>query len=230
MLEGKNFVYLATVNPDGSPQFTPTWVDTDGHFVLINTAVGRVKHRNVKKNPHVALAITDQTNPYNLVLIRGKVVEHITGQVAEEHIDKMAKKYRGLDKYPNRSPGEQRVLSKIEPVKVSSRERARPNLARSICNNPSDEDGPIPAYSSSSSSFLDDCLFGRGGGSPPVGLKLSEISVWNPSSALLMTPFSSSPAVMSRVTAPRWLTIRDFLRTFAMSASASPQSFMRLMR
>ncbi len=118
MLEGKNFVYLATVNPDGSPQVTPTWVDTDGHFVLINTAVGRVKHRNVKKNPHVALAITDQTNPYNLVLIRGKVVEHITGQVAEEHIDKMAKKYRGLDKYPNRSPGEQRVLIKIEPVKV----------------------------------------------------------------------------------------------------------------
>src|SRR5881396_1888453 len=110
MLEGKNFVYLATVNPDGTPQVTPTWVDTDGHFVLINTAVGRVKHRNVKKNPHVALAITDQTNPYNLVLIRG--------QVAEEHIDKMAKKYRGLDKYPNRSPGEQRVLIKIEPVKV----------------------------------------------------------------------------------------------------------------
>src|SRR5213593_2859469 len=106
MLEGKNFVYLATVNPDGTPQVTPTWVDTDGHFVLINTAVGRVKHRNVKKNPH------------NLVLIRGKVVEHVTGQVAEEHIDKMAKKYRGLDKYPNRSPGEQRVLIKIEPVKV----------------------------------------------------------------------------------------------------------------
>src|SRR5213592_4293413 len=96
MLEGKNFVYLATVNPDGTPQVTPTWVDTDGHFVLINTAVGRVKHRNVKKNPHVALAITDQTNPYNLVLIRGKVVEHVTGQVAEEHIDKMAKKYRAL--------------------------------------------------------------------------------------------------------------------------------------
>src|SRR2546430_704122 len=81
MLEGKNFVYLATVNPDGTPQVTPTWVDTDGKFVLVNTAIGRVKHRNVKKNPNVALAITDQNNPYNLVVIRGKVVDQLTGHV-----------------------------------------------------------------------------------------------------------------------------------------------------
>ncbi len=120
MLEGKNFVYLATVNPDGSPQVTPTWVDTDGKLVIINTAVGRVKHRNVKKNPQVALAITEQNNPYNLVIIRGKVVEQVTGRVAEDHIDKMAKKYRGLEKYPNRKSGEQRVLLKIEPSHVVS--------------------------------------------------------------------------------------------------------------
>src|SRR5437763_16388421 len=113
MLEGKNFVYLATVNPDGTPQVTPTWVDTDGHFVLLKTAVGRVKHGNVKKNPHVALAITDQTNPYNLVLIRGKIVAHVTDQVVEEHIDKMEKKYRGLDKYPNLRSDETRVLIQI---------------------------------------------------------------------------------------------------------------------
>ena len=121
MLEGKNFVYLATVNPDGTPQVTPTWVDTDGKFVLVNTAIGRVKHRNVKKNPNVALAITDQDNPYNLVVIRGKVVDQLTGPVAEEHIDKMSKKYRGIDKYPNRSPGEHRVILKIEPTRVISR-------------------------------------------------------------------------------------------------------------
>jgi PPOX class probable F420-dependent enzyme len=121
MLEGKNFVYIATVNPDGTPQVTPTWVDTDGNFVLINTAVGRVKHRNVKKNPHVALAITDQANPYNLILIKGKVVDQITGHVAEDHIDKMAKKYQGLEKYPHRTPGEKRILLKIEPVRVISR-------------------------------------------------------------------------------------------------------------
>jgi PPOX class probable F420-dependent enzyme len=121
MLEGKNFVYLATVNPDGTPQVTPTWVDTDGHFVLINTAVGRVKHRNMKKNPHVALAITDQMNPYNLIVIKGKVVDHVTGKVAEDHIDKMAKKYQGLEKYAHRKPGEQRVLVKIEPVRIVTR-------------------------------------------------------------------------------------------------------------
>ncbi len=121
MLEGKNFVYLATVNPDGTPQVTPTWVDTDGKLVIINTAVGRIKHRNVKKNPQVALAITEQNNPYNVVIIRGKVVEQVTGRVAEDHIDKMAKKYRGLDKYPHRAPGEQRVLLKIKPSHVVSR-------------------------------------------------------------------------------------------------------------
>lgn len=118
MLEGKNFVYIATVNPDGTPQVTPTWVDTDGNYVLINTAVGRVKHRNVKKNPHVALAIADQANPYNLIIIKGKVVDQVTGKVAEDHIDKMAKKYQGLEKYPHRRPGEKRILLKIEPIRV----------------------------------------------------------------------------------------------------------------
>lgn len=121
MLEGKNFVYIATVNPNGTPQVTPTWVDTDGNYVLINTAVGRVKHRNVKKNPHVALAITDQANPYNLIIIKGKVVDQMTGKVAEDHIDKMAKKYQGLEKYPHRRPGEKRILLKIEPIHVVSR-------------------------------------------------------------------------------------------------------------
>jgi PPOX class probable F420-dependent enzyme len=119
ILEGKNFIFLATVNPDGSPQVTPTWVDTDGHYVLINTAVGRIKHRNVKKNPQVALAITEQGNPYKLVMIRGRVIEEVTGHVAEDHIDKMAKKYTGAEKYQNRRPGEKRVLLKIEPHHVS---------------------------------------------------------------------------------------------------------------
>ena len=121
ILEGKNFVYLATVNPDGTPQVTPTWVDTEGDFVLINTAIGRVKHRNVKKNPIVALAITEHNNPYDLVVIKGKVVEHVTGKVAEEHIHKMAKKYRDLDKFTKSNPNEQRVLLKIEPTRIIAR-------------------------------------------------------------------------------------------------------------
>src|SRR5438445_13844376 len=113
MLEGKNFVYLATVNPDGTPQVTPTWVDTDGKFVPVNTAIGRVKNRNVKKNPNVALAITDQNKRYNLVVTRGKVVDQLSGGVADEYIDKMAKKYRVIDKYLIRSTVVQPVLLKI---------------------------------------------------------------------------------------------------------------------
>src|SRR2546426_12677516 len=96
MLEGKNFVYLATVNPDGTPQVTPTWVDTDGKFVLVNTAIGRVKHRNVKKNPNVALAITDQNNPYNLVVIRGKVVDQLKDGELRRKMIKLRKKIRAL--------------------------------------------------------------------------------------------------------------------------------------
>ncbi len=119
LLEGKNFVYVATINRDGSPQVTPTWVDTDGKFVFVNTAVGRVKQKNLKRNPNVALAITDQNNPYDFVQIRGKVVEQITGKGADDHIDKMAKKYTGKDKYANRRQGEQRVILKIEPKRVS---------------------------------------------------------------------------------------------------------------
>jgi PPOX class probable F420-dependent enzyme len=118
LLEGKNFIFVGTVNPNGTPQVTPTWVDTDGKFVLVNTAVGRVKYRNVKKNPNVSLAIYDQSNPYNLAMIKGKVVDFVTGPTAEKHIDKMAKKYLGKDTYPNRRPGEQRVILKIEPLSV----------------------------------------------------------------------------------------------------------------
>ncbi len=119
LLEGKNFLYIATVNRNGTPQVTPVWVDTDGKFVLVNTAIGRVKQKNTKRNPEVALAIYDQADPYNFIQIRGRVVDQITGPSAEEHIDKMAKKYKGVNKYSSRRPGEKRVILKIEPRRVS---------------------------------------------------------------------------------------------------------------
>ncbi len=125
LLEGKNFVYVATLMRDGTPQVTPTWVDTDGKFVLVNTALGRVKQKNVKRNPNVALAIYDQANPYDYVQIRGKVVEQIVGMIADNHIDKMAKKYLGSEKFSGRQPGEQRVILKIEPHRVSAWRRSR---------------------------------------------------------------------------------------------------------
>ena len=121
LFEGKNFVFVSTLMDDGTPQITPTWVDLeeqDGGYILINTAVGRVKHKNVSRNPNVALAIYDQNNPYDMVSVRGKVVEQVNGDAAEKHIDKLAKKYMGLDKYPGRSAGEKRIILKVKPEKV----------------------------------------------------------------------------------------------------------------
>jgi PPOX class probable F420-dependent enzyme len=114
------FANLATIMPDGSPQVTPVWCDYDGSYVLVNTAKGRVKDRNMRKSPQVALSIMDPKNPYRYLEIRGKV-EEVTEDGADEHIDKMAKKYLGVDKYPYRTQGEVRVLFKIAPERISSR-------------------------------------------------------------------------------------------------------------
>jgi PPOX class probable F420-dependent enzyme len=113
------FASLATLNSDGSPQVTPVWFDFDGTNVLVNTARGRVKHRNLQRNPRVALSIFDPDNPYRYIGIQGRVRE-MTEQGADAHIDKMAKKYLNQEKYPGRSPGEVRVLVKIEPDKVAT--------------------------------------------------------------------------------------------------------------
>jgi PPOX class probable F420-dependent enzyme len=121
LFEGKNFVFVSTLMKDGTPHLSPTWVDLEeqnGGYILVNTAIGRVKHKNVSRNPNVALAIYDQNNPYDMVSVRGKVVEQVNGDAAEKHIDKLAKKYIGLDKYPGRSSGEKRIILKIKPEKV----------------------------------------------------------------------------------------------------------------
>jgi PPOX class probable F420-dependent enzyme len=121
LFEGKNYVFVSTLMEDGTPQITPTWVDLeeqDGGHILVNTAVGRVKQKNVSQNPNIALAIIDQNNPYDMVSVRGKVVEQVEGDAAEQHIDKLAKKYLGKDKYPGRSPGERRIILKIKPKHI----------------------------------------------------------------------------------------------------------------
>ena len=101
--------------PDGSPQVTPVWVDLDGDLVVVNTAKGRQKDKNMRRDPRVAIAIIDPENPYRYVEIRGRVAE-IVEQGADAHIDKMAKKYLGKDTYPRRSVGEVRVIYKIDPT------------------------------------------------------------------------------------------------------------------
>jgi PPOX class probable F420-dependent enzyme len=110
----KAFASLGTLMPNGAPQVTPVWVDLDGDHVVVNSAKGRQKDRNLRRDPRVSLAIIDPDNPYRYLEIRGRVSE-ITEQGAAAHIDKMAKKYLGIDKYPYSQSGEVRVLYKIQP-------------------------------------------------------------------------------------------------------------------
>jgi len=119
LFDKKAFASLGTLMPDGRPQVTPVWVDYDGSHVIVNTAKGRAKDRNMRRDPRVSLAIVDPDNPYRYLEVRGRVAE-ITEDGADQHIDKMAKKYLGQDKYPFRQSGEVRVLYKIAPEKFSS--------------------------------------------------------------------------------------------------------------
>ena len=114
ILKGKNFGHFVTLQPDGSPHATPVWVDVGDGYVLVNTAPGRVKDRNVRRDPRVALSITDSANPYNFLSIRGRVVEIVAGG-ARSHIDELSMRYNGKP-YPMEG---ERVIFKIEPEHVA---------------------------------------------------------------------------------------------------------------
>jgi PPOX class probable F420-dependent enzyme len=118
LFKGKNFWHVATVNPDGSPQSTPMWVALRDGRILLNTALGRRKARNIEGNPRVALSLTSPENDYKSVQVQGRVVDTITGDQAEADIDMLSEKYTGQTPYPWRSPGEQRVTYLVEPTKV----------------------------------------------------------------------------------------------------------------
>ncbi len=113
----KAFAQLATLMPDGSPHVAPVWFEYDGKNILVNTAKGRVKDQNMRRDPRVGLDILDPDNPYRHLSVRGRVVD-ITEKGADEHIDKLTKKYIGQDKYPYRGAGEVRVIYKIQPERV----------------------------------------------------------------------------------------------------------------
>lgn len=113
----KTFAMFGTLMPNGQPQVTPVWVDAEDGMLVINTAKGRQKHKNVQRDPRVAVTLSDPDNPYRYVEVRGRVVE-MTEAGADKHIDKMAKKYLDKDKYPFAQPGEQRILLKIRPEHV----------------------------------------------------------------------------------------------------------------
>jgi PPOX class probable F420-dependent enzyme len=119
LFDKKAFAHLATVGADGAPQVTPVWIDYDGSHIRFNTARGRVKTRNLERNPRVALSVQDPENPYRYVQVRGRVAE-MTEKDADAHIDALAKKYLGQDRYPHRQPGEVRVMVKVVPEKIQS--------------------------------------------------------------------------------------------------------------
>ena len=111
IIEGKNFAYLATSMPDGSPHVSPVWIDRDGDMLLVNTVPGRTKQKNISRDPRVAISMTQEKNPYRHLFIRGKVIEQ-TQQGALDHINRLARKYLGKD-YPWNDRN--RIILKIEP-------------------------------------------------------------------------------------------------------------------
>jgi len=118
LFENQDFAHVATVNPDGSPQVSAVWIGLDGDLITFNTAEGRVKPNNLRRDPHVAVSIHGQDNPYENLIIQGKAVE-ITEDGADDDIDALAKRYLDADSYPFRQPGEKRVIVKIQPEKVN---------------------------------------------------------------------------------------------------------------
>lgn len=115
--KGKNFAALGTIMPDGSSHTSVVWIDADGDHIVFNTAEGRIKDRNMRRDPRVSLAVWNAENPYQQAMIRGRVVEMTTAG-ANDVIDRLAKKYLGVDKYPYAQPGEVRVTVKIKPEKI----------------------------------------------------------------------------------------------------------------
>jgi PPOX class probable F420-dependent enzyme len=119
--EDRNFAFISTINKDGSPQVTPTWIDLDKKhgLILINTAVGRLKQKNVSRDPRVSISMIDgRVNPYSMVTIKGKVIGQ-SKSGADKHIDKLAQKYLNTDKYPAHNPKVTRIILEIRPEKIS---------------------------------------------------------------------------------------------------------------
>ena len=119
IIKDKNFAFLGTIMRDGRPQVSPIWIDIDdnNNIILINTANGRIKQKNITRDPRVSLSLVDKNNPYSMITLQGTVIEQTTVG-ADEHIDKLAKKYLNIDRYPSHSPSIQRVICKIKPEKM----------------------------------------------------------------------------------------------------------------
>ena len=122
LLQEPQIAQFATTMADGSPQITPVWIDVepDGGHVLVNTAEGRVKTKNISRNPKVAVSVVAHDDYFRYVVVRGEIVER-RHEGAAAHIDKLAKKYLGQERYSGHQPGQQRVILKIKPTHVLER-------------------------------------------------------------------------------------------------------------
>jgi PPOX class probable F420-dependent enzyme len=118
-VDAPNLAFLATVMEDGSPQVTPVWIARENGNITFNTALGRVKEKNMRRDPRVAISIADKDDPYDKVCIRGRVVEIIEGEEADRQIDELAKKYLSRDEYPWRNRAETRIKVIVEPFSVA---------------------------------------------------------------------------------------------------------------
>lgn len=114
---GKNLVYIATLMKDGSPQLSPVWANYEDEYILVNTAEGRIKHKNVLRDPRVAVSVVSKDNPLDMTTIRGKVVELIP-DYDYKHADKLTKQYMNREHYPFKREDEKRVILKIKPERV----------------------------------------------------------------------------------------------------------------
>ena len=117
LFQQKNLIFISTINSDGSPQLTPVWGNYDDGYVLVNTAEGRLKHKNVLRDPRVAISVVDHSNPLNITTIKCKFIE-IIPDYYYVHANKLTKQYMGIDEYPFKRDGEKRIIFKIKPMKI----------------------------------------------------------------------------------------------------------------
>jgi len=117
LFRDKNLVFIATIMKDGSPQLSPVWADFEDGYIMVNTAEGRIKHKNIVRDSRVAVSVVSQTNPLDMTTVRGNVIE-IIPDYEYVHINKLTKKYMGIENYPFRQQGEKRIALKIKPEKV----------------------------------------------------------------------------------------------------------------
>ncbi len=113
----KNLVFIATIMKDGSPQVSPVWANYEDGFILVNTAEGRIKHKNILRDPRVAVSVTSNDNPLDMTTIRGKVIEIISDS-DYTHADKLTLQYMQKPRYPLKQKNEKRIILKIKPEKI----------------------------------------------------------------------------------------------------------------